>query len=78
MEKREKSKNQSKLHKKTLYPFPIVEEVGFHCRMRWGERIAALVAQDRWHRKLPADNVGASCPERVVGGKTKKASCRMV
>jgi len=37
-----------------------------------GEWIAALVARDSWHRNLPADNVGASCPERVASGKNKE------
>ena len=37
-----------------------------------GEWIAALVARDRWHRNLPADNVGGSCLERVAGGKNKE------
>jgi len=57
---------------KNLRPFPTVKEVCFHCQMRWGERIAALVARDRLQRNLPADNVGASCPQWVGGGKNKE------
>jgi len=67
-----KAKTKGNSTIKNLRPFPIVKEVCFHCRMCWGEWIAALVARDRWHRNLPADNVGASCPERVVDGKNKE------
>jgi len=52
-------------------PFPLPEAT-----RRWGEPIAALVARDRWHRYLPAGDVGASFRERGGGRETKNASCR--
>ena len=44
-------------------PFPLAEALG--------ELIAALVTPDRRHRDIPAQNVGASSCEGLVGGQQR-------